>query len=274
MCQHHFRCWFRSQCRGCHTDKEEAHFAECDLQAQDLGVQLEVVRAEQDTITPHELVEDIFHDAPLIPPARRRHRRLRKGQRARARRKDRAGRRLFRTAKRTECGPTEQAYISMKTEQGLRTKSTQTVQDSDTTSNTSSGNHHSSNRHTADSSAKEKEERVAVDAMVQTQPNSQDMASQCGPAGSAAETAETEEMREMLMMLDVAKGENDELQYTLEQVQEECKRLLRVLEHERGGAAAEEPHISSRPDSSYSREDLYAGYENCASDEEEKYCDY
>ena len=78
----------------------------------------------------------------------------------------------------------------------------------------------------------------------------------------------------MLMMLDVAKGENDELQYTLEQVQEECKKLLRMLEHERGGAASEEPHISSKPDNSYSREDLYAGYENCASDEEEEYCVY
>jgi len=78
-------------------------------------------------------------------------------------------------------------------------------------------------------------------------------------------------MREMLMMLDVAKGENDELQYTLEQVQDECKKLLRMLEHERGGAASEEPHISNRPDSSCSKT---AGYENCASDEEEKYCDY
>ena len=43
-----------------------------------------------------------------------------------------------------------------------------------------------SNRHTAYNSAKEKEERVAIDAMIQTQSNSQDMASQCGPAGSAA----------------------------------------------------------------------------------------
>jgi hypothetical protein len=101
---------------GCHTDKEKAHFAECDLQAQDLGVQLEVARTEQAVITPHELVHDIFYDAPLIPPARRRHRRLRKGQRARARRKDRTGCRLLRTAKLTECGPIEQAYMSMKAE--------------------------------------------------------------------------------------------------------------------------------------------------------------
>ena len=162
--QHHFRCWFRSQCRGCHTDKEEAHFAECDRQALILDVQLEVVRAEQDTTTPHELTEDTFHDAPLIPPTRRKQRRLRKGQRARARRKDRAGLRLFRRAKRTECGHTRS--VSMQTEQELRTGMTQTVQDSNTTSNTPSGIHHNSYRHTIDSSAREKEERMVADAMV------------------------------------------------------------------------------------------------------------
>ena len=131
---------------------------------------------------------------------------------------------------------------------------------------------------TADSgntSAMEKEERMQVDAIVQTQlVCGKEMASQCdGLIGSAGEMAETQTLREMHMKLDIAKGEYDDLQYELEQVLEECKLLQQLLKLERGGAAAEEPRTSSRPDNSYSREDIYAGY-NDVSDEEEKYCDY
>ena len=78
--------------------------------------------------------------------------------------------------------------------------------------------------------------------MVQVQQGAQDMASQCGPAGSAAEMGETEEMRELHTKLDIVKGGYDDLQCELEQVLEECKHLQRLLEHERGGAAAEELH--------------------------------
>ena len=161
----------------------------------------------------------------------------------------------------------------MQTEQELRTRMTHTAQDSNTTSSTPSGIHHNSYRHTVDSSARGKKEHVVADAMVQTQQSSQDMASQCGPAGSAAEMGETEQMRELHTKLDIVKGEYDDLQYELEQVLEECKHLQWLLEHERGGVAAEELHTSSGPDNSYSREDIYAGY-NAVSDEEEKYCDY
>ena len=99
MCQYHFHCWFGSQCRGCHIDKEEAHFAKCDLMAQDLGAQLEAVRAEQDAVAPHELVEDIFYDT-VLTPRRRLHRRVRKKQRARMRRNTRVEFKVFRRAQR------------------------------------------------------------------------------------------------------------------------------------------------------------------------------
>jgi len=61
------------------------------------------------------------------------------------------------------------------------------------------------------------------------------MASQCdGLIGSAGEMAESEEMREMHTRLDVTKGECDDLQYQLRQVQEECKNLQWLLEHDLG----------------------------------------
>ena len=94
-----------------------------------------------------------------------------------------------------------------------------------------------------------------------------------GLVGNAGEMAETDTLREAHTNLDIAKGEYDDLQYELDQVLEECKRLQWLLEHERGGATTEEPHTSSEPGNRYSREDIYAGY-NDISDEEEKYCDY
>ena len=155
MCQHHFHCWFGSQCRGWHTDKEEAHFAKCDLMAQGLGVQLEAVRVEQDAVAPHELVEDIFYDT-VLAPRRRLHRRLRKKQWARVRRNNRVEFKVFRRAQR--CLETSHRTHSVMTqtqpELNSRARGTQThysIADSDNTS------------------AMEKEERIQVDAIAQTQ---------------------------------------------------------------------------------------------------------
>ena len=80
-------------------------------------------------------------------------------------------------------------------------------------------------------------------------------------------------MREMHTRLDVTQGECDDLQYQLRQVQEECKILQWLLEHERheryGG-----PDSHTATAAPPSREDLYAGFDHYGSDNEEKYCDY
>ena len=94
-----------------------------------------------------------------------------------------------------------------------------------------------------------------------------------GLVGNAGEMAETDTLREMNTKLDIAKGECDDLQYVLDQILEECKRLQWLLEHERGGATTEEPHTSNELGNRYSREDIYSG-DNDISDEKEKYCDY
>ena len=101
-CHHHFRCWFRNQCRGCHTAKEEAYFAECDQQAQDLDVQLVAVREsterETSVIVPEVSELDIFYDVQPVASHRRMHRRLRKRQRTRLRKRSRTEARCFRTS--------------------------------------------------------------------------------------------------------------------------------------------------------------------------------
>ena len=115
---------------------------------------------------------------------------------------------------------------------------------------------------------------MQADAIVQTEPIHIcciGMASQCdGLVGSAGEMAESEEMREMYMRLDVTKGECGDLRYQLRQVQEKCKHLQWLLEHERHGGPDSHTATVAPP----SREDLYAGFDPYGSDEEEKYRDY
>ena len=182
------------------------------------------------------------------------------------RRNSRAEFKVFRRAQRRLEISEQTRSVTIQTQPELnnRTRDTQT-QYSTADSTANNGN----------TSAMEKEERVQVDANVQTQPVCcKEVASQCnGLVGSAGEMAETETLREMHLKLDIAKGEYDDLHYEMKQVLEECKCLQWLLEQEKGDAAAEEPHVPSRPDNNYSREDVYAGY-NYVSDEEEKCCGY
>ena len=272
-CQHKFHCWFRHQCRGWHSELEQQHFADCEASATKLeapycaagvcirdgcngahNVEQECTEAQQ---------EDVFYDT-VLAPRRRRHRRLRKKQRARMRRNNRVELKVFRRVQRDVgvSDRTRTVMIQTQSELYCRAKGTQTQHSTVGSSTTSTGG---------------KEEIVQADAIVQTNPVHDyciDMASQCdGPTGSAGEMAESEEMREMLTRLDVTKGECDDLQYQLRQVQEECKNLQWLLEHERherhGGP---DNHTAAAPPPS--RENLYAGYDHYSSDEEEKYCDY
>ena len=297
-CHHQFRCWFRNQCRGTHDDLEKAYFDRCNREALDLSVPvLHVPECE------HELDEDIFHDAMLIPHTRRRHRRVRKGQRGRLRRKNRAEFRAFRRAqRRVESGPTRNVMV--QTEPKLSTKATQapmkclscfgtempasqngaSQNGADTTSSnghTASSSHHtaSCNHRTIDSSPREKEEGVTADAIVQTQQDSQDVASQCGIEGSGGEMAESEAVKDLHHALGLADAEYKELQFELEGAITECKNLqwlLKDLEEREQAMAAETStsHTVPRRMTHAEAELLDMTSLGCSSDEEEKYCDY
>ena len=272
-CQHKYHCWFRHQCGEWHPELEQQHFADCEASATKLeapycaagvciregcngahNVEQECTEAQQ---------EDVFYDT-VLAPRRRRHRRLRKKQRARMRRNNRVEFKVFRRAQRSVdvSDRTRNMMIQTQSQLYTRAKETQTQHSTVGSSTTSTGG---------------KEEIVQADATVQTQPTHVfciDMASQCdGLIGSEGEMAESKEMREMHTRLDVKKGECDDLQYQLRQVQDEFKNLQWLLEHERyerHGGPANHTATAAPP----SREDLYAGYDHDASDEEEKYCDY
>ena len=195
---------------------------------------------------------DIFFDT-VLAPRRRRHRRLRKRQRARIRRNNRVVFKVFRRAQRRLQISEQTGSVTIQTQPKLnnRTRDTQTQCKTADSGNTS---------------AMEKEERVQVDAKVQTQPVCcKEMASQCnGLVGSAGEMAETETLREIHLKLGIAKGGYDDLQYELKQVLEEYKCLQWLLEQEKGGVTAEEPPVPSRLDNNNSCEDvsttILAGY--------------
>lgn len=146
-CQHKYHCWFRHQCRGWHPELEQQHFADCEAsatkleapycaagvctregctglhnvqntRAQNTGAEQECQRTEQ---------EDVFYDT-ILAPRRRRHRRMRKKQRARMRRNKRVEFKVFRRAQRGVDIQAQSRNVMIQTQSELysKAKGTQT----------------------------------------------------------------------------------------------------------------------------------------------------
>ena len=123
QCHHRFRCWFGLHCRGLHTDPEVAHFHKCDLEAcQQLSLQqptdYQQPSNQQQSSASIDIPANQRLTEPTTQPRRRKHRRLRKGQRAKQRQVDRVGGRRYRKARRQleKCGPTRDVAVQVQPE--------------------------------------------------------------------------------------------------------------------------------------------------------------